>query len=231
MSTTNTGGTVSGLAPTEPGSPKADDHTGGGAPSTETIARGHEEDRYDAISVLSVPLLVVIFFVLAFTTVSVIFYFIYPSPNDPSVHPQARERNSAPLPERIGRIYRGSKDVDQPRLEPLRMRTGDDRAITRPETPTGNSPELHPEDIRPNATNTPALYRFGWVDANKTVARIALDDAMDILVAKNMLPLSKTPSSPHGSENVPTASNAGRGDGPSRSTPPQVPPVPPGGKN
>ena len=66
------------------GLPQDDGHGGElGRRLPETIARGHEIDAYDTNSVLSVPLLVVLFFVLAFGTVSMIFYFIFPSEAGP----------------------------------------------------------------------------------------------------------------------------------------------------
>lgn len=219
------------MSTTEHKSAHADDHGASGPPSAETIARGHEVDSYDALSVFSVPLLVVLFFVLAFGTVSMIFYFIFPSTVDPQANPQAVERNNAPIAERLGRIYRGSKDVDQPRLEPLKIRTGKSRAITSPESATGNSPELHPEDIIPSVKNTPALYRSGWSDANKTVAHITIDDAAELLLQKGLLPVSKTPSAPQTTAHLPSAANAGQGSGPSRAVPPPVSPAPVGGKN
>jgi len=148
-----------------------------GAVDSAAIRRGHEADSYDFKSVLSVPLLVILFFVLAFTTVTIVFAFVSHTEVDPNANPFAVKQNEAPLNDRIGRIQRGGT-VDQPRLEPLRERTGDEQAISRPETPTGNSPEIHPEDIRPNRENTPELYKVGWIEADKSVARITIDDAM-----------------------------------------------------
>jgi hypothetical protein len=224
---------VGGLAPVSPGAPRADDHDVSGPPDPATIARGHEVDRYDNASVLSVPLLVILFFVLAFGTTTIIFYFIAPSSADPNAHPQAADRNKAPLNERIGRTQRGSKDVDQPRLEGVKQRSGDARAITRPEMPTGNSPWIHPEELRPSPTNTPALYRSGWVDPNKTIARLTIDEAMEVALSDkklNLLNVSATPSTVRSSTNVPTAANAGRGFGSSEATPPKLPPASNGGK-
>src|SRR3569832_1081831 len=93
----------------------ADDHGPSGPPPAEVIARGYEADGYDTRSVLSVPLLVILFFVLAFGTVTVIFSFIAYPKADPKAHPGAVERNKAPLDQRYARIHRGAKDVDQPR--------------------------------------------------------------------------------------------------------------------
>lgn len=230
MSTTNPPGgrkdPVPALAPLEPGSPAPDEATTGIPVDPATIARGHEADTYDNMSVFSVPLLVILFFVLAFATVTVIFRFIaYPAP-DPTANPGAVERNSETLNKRLDRIYRGSKEVDQPRLEDLKMREGHERAITSPPTPTGNSPWVHPEDIRPSEKNTPALYRTEWIDKDKT-ARIPLTDAMSLVLKQQSKFLPTLPkneqSSPLASEHRPTASNAGRGFGESTVVLPKLP--------
>jgi hypothetical protein len=209
---------VGGLAPIRPGSPRADDHDVSGPPSPETIARGHEVDHYDTTSVFSVPLLVVLFFVLAFGTVSVIFYFIFPSPDDPNAHPMAAADNKKALTER-------REEVPEPRIDNFRQLQGNSRSMTSGEKATGNSPLLHPEDIRVNPTNTPTLYQSGWLTQNKSHARITIDDAIDV-AAKNkdaILKISKSPVKLTGSSNVPTASNGGRGDGPSTAPPPKGP--------
>jgi hypothetical protein len=208
MSTTNPqpGGPVGGLTSIPAGSPSADDHGSSGPPPAETIARGHEIDAYDTTSVLSVPLLVVLFFVLAFGTVSVIFYFIFPSHVDPSAHPMAVERNKQGITDR-------HEGIPEPRQDNFRELEGHSRSITSPEKPVGNSPLLHPEDIRVNPINTPSLYRTSWADPAKSVARISIDDAMELAVQNKdnkVLPVNKTHERPRESFNDPTASNAGR---------------------
>jgi hypothetical protein len=178
-------------------------------PDPQILERGHEADTYDALSVWSVPILVVVFFVLAFVTTTILFYFLAPAPERPEAHPLAVEQNRVPLEQRLARITRGG-EVDQPRLEPLRIRTGDARAITRPEAPEGNSPEIHPEDLRPSPTTTPDLYRSGWLDANKTAARVTIDQAMHLVLQRNLLPVRKDPRLPLRSTQLPTTANAGR---------------------
>ncbi|MBP3957395.1 hypothetical protein J8F10_19285 [Gemmata sp. G18] len=205
------------LAPKEPGAPAHDDHDLSGPPSAETIKRGYEEDKYDTKTVLSVPLLVVLFFVLAFGTVTVLFS-VYSKPIvDPNAHPQAKARNEADINTRMGRIHRGG-EVDQPRLEPLRMRSGDSRAITRPELPTGNSPEIHPEDLIPNEKRFPELYATNKekVGLDKTMA--LGNDALKTLFKSSAPPLSE-----EASRFVPSGSNAGRGAEGSQAAAPKAP--------
>lgn len=228
MSTTNPasqdhpGDPVNQLSSKQPGAPVADDHDTSGPPPAEVIARGYETDGYDNTSVLSVPLLVLLFFVLAFGTVSVIFYFIAYPKADPMAHPAAAERNKAPLNERMARLGRG-KEVDQPRLEPLKLRSGDARAIPRPELPVvdGNSPELHPEDLRPTKERFPALFAGGPGKQGLDATMALSDDKL-----KGLFPVQKPDTKPTDSRHLPTAANAGRGAEDSKAEVPGAAPAP-----
>jgi len=213
MNTTNPGQPPdpSKLTHPEPGAPAADDHGGNGPPDASVIKRGYEADGYDTKSVLSVPLLVIGFFVLAFGTVTIMFGYFRRSEPEPTTSPQAADRNAAPLNERMARISRGSPDVDQPRLEPLKLREGASRSITRPETLTGNSPEYRPEDIRVSEKNTPTLYSAGWVEKDK-FAHIPINAAMDLaLKGGDIFKAAAVSTLPTASTHLPTAANAGRG--------------------
>jgi hypothetical protein len=216
--------------PQDAGTPGTSPNPYAGAVDPAAIARGHEIDAYDTKSVLSVPLLVILFFLLAFGSVTIIFSFISKSVDDPKANPQAVQENSAPLNDRMSGIHRTSGGpTDQPRLEPLRLRTGESRAITRPEMDTGNSPLLHPEDIRPSKHNTPELFEGGPVSDDKTVTRISIEDAMRLLLEKNQLHVEKSGTAPPQSSHVPTAANGGRGASESLAEPPKLP-EPAGGK-
>jgi hypothetical protein len=206
---------------TEPGAPAADDHGGMSMPPAEVIARGYESDTYENATVLSVPLLVMLFFVLAFGTVTAIFYFIAYPKGDPRAHPGAAERNKAPLNERLNRIQRGH-EVDQPRLEPLRLREGDARAITRPELPVaaGNSPELHPEDLIPTKERFPDLYAGGGGKSGLDKTMALSDDAL-----KDLFRVQAHGTAPPNSQHVPSPANAGRGASESPAVAPGVPKV------
>jgi hypothetical protein len=203
-----------------PGQPSPDDSHGFGKPDAETVKRGYEIDRYDTTSVLSVPVLVIFFFVLAFVTTTILFGYFTRSVNFPDAHPQAVERNQASTNERIARINRGSKDVDQPRLEPLRQRGPNSRAITSPEVGS-NPPYLHPEDVRAEPGRTPELFGKAKVPIDKIIA------AAD----KNLFPVQKEQSGPLPSTNVPTASNAGRGADHAVVVEPKLPVLPEAPKN
>lgn len=182
-----------------------------GGPDQDTVKRGYEADTYDAKSVLSVPFLVVLFFVLAFGTVTLLFRWLAYPAGDPNAHPGAVARNKVSLNERLGRIQRG-KEVDQPRLEPLRIRTGDkdeSRAITRPEAKEGNSPELHPEDLIPSKDRYPELFK-------SEATKYGLDRTLELTDAalEKLFPVAKAGTKPGSSLTAVTGSNAGRGVSP-----------------
>ncbi len=194
------------MSSTNPTGHGHDSHASG-PPSAETIKRGYEEDVYDTKTVLSVPLLVILFFVLAFGTVTVLFS-IYSKPTvDPNAHPQAKARNQADVNARLDRIGRG-KEVDQPRLDQADRLDSryDPRAITRPKLQDGNSRHLHPEDLILTKDGSPEVYVTDK-------GRVGLDKTMTLgnEVLKNLFKTQVTGSKPDDSQFVPTAANAGRG--------------------
>lgn len=197
--------------------PKADDHGGIGPPKVEAVKQGYESDGYDTTSVVSVPVLVVVFFVLAFVTTSILFAYFTRSQDYSGAHHMAKERNKAPLADRIARINRATGEVDQPRLEPLRVREGDARVVTRPEVESQNPPYLHPEDVRPDPVRTPELY-----------AKAPNEPLSEIIAKPNqaLFPVQTAASLPLSSSNVPSGANAGRGAEQSSATPPVLPKVP-----
>jgi hypothetical protein len=239
MSTTNPsdpGGLQAGAGPNWPADvvhgSYPDDHAGGGGVNPEAIKAGHEPDVFVVKPIMSIPIAVLIFFVSAFSVAAGVFFYFMHSANDPNplAHPEAIDRGNAKLNERLERIDRkglatnSKREVDQPRLEPLKQLEADGNAqrmaTTRPELPTGNSPQIHPEELSPD--RVPALQHAGYVDAQKKYARIPIDDAMKIAVEGNTLfPVQKSPSKPLGTSTRPSTSNGGMGE---------MPPTPPGAK-
>lgn len=203
MSTTNPG-----HGHTNPGSPPAaDGHDRAGPPSDAVIRRGYEEDGYDTKSVVSVPILVVLFFVLAFVTVTIMFSYFRHTPVDPMANPQTVQDNSRPLGERI------ASTPARGRPEPLKILDAsgaDPRTITRSPVKTGNSPEYHPEDIRPSPENTPTLYEASWVVPGQ-LARVPLDEAKAAALKGGKLKVREHPVVLPDSSTVASGSNAGRG--------------------
>jgi hypothetical protein len=201
------GDPVGQLAPREPGSPTPDEADRGGAPAPEVIRRGYEEDGYDTKSVISVPVLVVGFFVAAFTAVTIMFSYFRHTPDDPMANPQTVKDNSRPLNERI------AATPERGRPEPLVMldeRGGNARSITRPPLKEGNPPEYHPEDIRPSLENTPTLFETQW-DGKSKFARVPLSEAKAAALKGGLLKARADGHRPPASSDVPTGSNAGRG--------------------
>lgn len=199
------------------GGAAADGHGGMGAPAADVVKRGYEADGYDTTSVISVPVLVVVFFVLAFATTTVLFAYFTGSRDYSDAHPMAAERNKAPLADRIARINRTGAEVEQPRLEPLRIRSGDSRSFTRPEQKSGNPPYLHPEDSRAEPARTPELFgKAKGIPLDQVIGRA------DANVFKVQEGADKRDWSV--SSTTPSGANAGRGAEHSQA----VPPVPPG---
>ncbi len=80
-----------------------------------------------------------------------------------------------PLNERLGAI-------PDPRLDGLReLQQVPPTVSPSADTPTGNAPEYHPEDLRPE--RQPGLHGYEWVDRGKGIARIPIDRAMGIVAA------------------------------------------------
>jgi len=188
-----------------------------GPPNPAAVKLGYEPDGYDTTSVMSVPVLVIVFFVLAFGTTTILFAYLTRSQDYSGAHPQAAERNKAPLSERIGRINRGTGEVDQPRLEPLRIRDdrgADPRAITRPETKTGNPPYLHPEDSRAEPGRTDELFaKARGKSLDKVISEASPKD----------FPVQKQGTKPTPSWHLVSAMNAGRGADHATAEPPPLP--------
>lgn len=206
-----------------------DDSGGGGGVNPESIRAGHEPDVFAVKPILSVPLAVVVSFVIAFVVAAVAYKMLSGEERDPFTHPDAVAREQEPLNNRLARIERKGLDetnprreMDQPRLEPLRRLEGNGLFYARPELPTGNSPEIHPEEISPD--RVAALQRAGYTDGDKKTARIPIADAMKIAVAgKTLFPVQKVPSNPVSTADRPSTSNAGRSTPPAAPNPPEVP--------
>ncbi len=97
-----------------------------------------------------------------------------------NVNPLAVRRNAHSTDERLAAIV-------PPRLDGL-QELQDGAPPFHPSLPAraGNPPEYHPEDLRP--AEWPQLSDYAWVDKDKGIARIPIEQAMTALLKMNRLP-------------------------------------------
>jgi len=198
------------------------------------LKAGHEVDKFGVKAIVLVPVFVAVVLAITYAIVTVTFSAINvkPTPENPD-SPETKERvklNQAPINDRFART--SSTDpknppghsgdvVPQPRLEGLNETegTGPPNYQSRLALPTGNSPIIHPEDLRPDryidpTTRQKVLIEYGWRDKEKKTAYIPIALAMAEVL--KTLPVSKTPVTVTGlSDHKSKQSNAGRG-GPSQ---------------
>jgi len=191
--------------------PHAPDDSAGPAQIPEAVMKaGHEPDLASGKSIVPVPLAVLAFFVIAFgTTTALVAWVLIPGKLDKLANPQAVKQNSADLNTRIGRIdHDPKKQEQQPRLEWIRETNLDDQAVNFTAQPTikGNSPEFHPEDLRPTGKYASEL----GLDSNDK-GMIPIEFAMKIAAekAKGILPVAEKPVDPTTDPFRPKVSNGG----------------------
>lgn len=188
-----------------------------GAVNPDALKAGHEPDNNFAVKpILGVPLAVVVTFVIAFTVAAGCFAYFRKTATDPYAHPEAVAKNARPLNDRLSAIDRAGlaenklREVDQPRLEPLKRMEADGLYWARVPMPSGNSPEIHPEEIRPD--RVAELQTKGYTDKEHKFAKIPIGDAMRIAVAdKTLFPVRKDGSKPTPTADKPSSSSGGAG--------------------
>ncbi len=211
-------------------------------PGADAVAlkAGHEADKFGAKAIVLVPVFVAITLALTYVIVTITFNAINVRPAADQPDSELVKLNDAPINDRFARTsstepknppgHTGAV-VPQPRLEYLRQTegTGPANYQTRFALPTGNSPEIHPEDLRAERYIDPkerrrVLTEAGWRDREKkTVAHISIDLAMKEVL--KTLPVQEKPVSLTGTgDNKSKQSNAGRG-GPSQPVAIMVPEV------
>ncbi|MFO0805049.1 MAG: hypothetical protein U0791_18240 [Gemmataceae bacterium] len=191
-----------------------------GAVNPDALKAGHEPDNTFAVKpILGVPLAVVVTFVIAFTVAAGAFAYWSRTETDRYAHPEAVEAAKKGTNDRLAAIDRAGlhkndlRQVDQPRLEPLKRLEADGMYHLRVPMPTGNSPEIHPEEIKPDRVAD--LQTAGYADKDHKFAKIPIRDAMRIAVAdKAMFPVAKNGSKPTPTADKPSSSSGGAGVSP-----------------
>lgn len=205
-----------------------DDSGSGGDVSTAAIKAGHEPDVFYVKPILSIPLAVVVAFVVAFGVCAIVFGIVMVSPTDPMAHPAAVKESELPLNEQMAQVDRVGENanpyvkVDNSRNEANQLLEDNGQTITRLPLQNGyNSPILHAEDVNPSLRpeKVPALTTAapGTVTIDKALTEAAGDKK------NNVLPVRKDASKPVKSDAKPTGANAGRGPSPRAPKLPEAP--------
>jgi len=184
------------------------------AVNPDSLQRGHEADWFPTGGVIGIPIAVMITFVTFIPIAIVLLWWMMIPKADPKANPLAVENNKGTQDEKLARIGQDSKTrVNQPRVEGLQeLQDGGDANTTRMPTPMGNSIDYHPEQLRYDRYE--GLKTAGWVDKEKGITHIPILLAMkEVLKKKDVLPVQKKPVVPPDSIFMPTAANAGHGDG------------------
>lgn len=191
----------------------------------DSIKAGHEPDRFRVSSVLYVPLLLVVFVLLAFGTVTLTFnYLTVKPPMDVSANRLAAAESQRNLNERFAAISSTDPNarVAQPRLEYLKQTANDasDPPFARSKRPipaVGATWELYPEDLRPEnfvdpTLKTKLLVNDGFHTDKKDIAHITIAEAMQTVVAQKKLAVKPGAKPlPLTSATKPGLENSGRG--------------------
>src|SRR5690606_11057732 len=140
-------------------------------------------DEINIRPILFIGAALVLVCALTYVAVTVVFSYIHVGAEDPVTYPMAAEKAAAPINERFARIDSVGEEAEvrQPRLEALQRRRyapGEPPYVRSPvPTAEGNPPFYHPEDLR--AERVPALNRYEWVNKDKNVAAIPIEQAME----------------------------------------------------
>ena len=154
-----------------------------------SLKQGHEPDRIDVKPILYVGAVLLVTFIVTYTTVTMIVNSLRATSTETPNNPIAAKRSESPLKDRVNRISSSDPraEVKQPRLEGAERLKGEDPAWVRSteRTEDGNSPHYHPEDLRPSSDlgKKLGLQDYAWADKEKSVVRLPIEQAIKLLSA------------------------------------------------
>lgn len=196
----------------------------------KSLAVGHEPDRFGIGGIVAVPIAVIITLVVTYVIVTAMVAYVNGKASDPIAS------KDPPIGDRLGRINSSGgqaapgvkgQPLGEPRLDGLpKLDTrvnGKDVApylMSFRRTPTGNWPDLYPDDLRPENYTDYLTQKKPLVDpaeahpGSKTHARIPVADAIDALLKndalkKQYVPTADAPLDPSKSANRAKPSNGG----------------------
>lgn len=196
----------------------------------KSVAVGHEPDRFGAGGIIAVPVAVILTLVVTYVLVTAMVAYVNGKTSDPIASGEPS------INDRLGRINSTGGELapgvtgqplGEPRLDGLpKIDTrvnGKDVApylMSFRKTPSGNWPDLYPEDLRPENYTDYQTRKKPLVDppeahANKAYARIPVAAAIDLLtkdeaLKKQYVPVSDTPVDPTKQANRSKPSNGGQ---------------------
>lgn len=209
----------------------------------KSVAVGHEPDRFGIGGIVAVPVAVIITLIVTYVIVTAMVAYVNGktsdpiASNDPSINDRLGRIDSTggslagevrdPQTGEVVRKAVTGQPLGEPRLDGLpqidtRM-NGKDVApflMSFRKTPTGNSPDVYPEDLRPENYTDYLTQKMPLVDpaeahaGNKAFARIPVADAIEMLLKnealkKQYVPASETPVDPTKTANRAKQSNGG----------------------
>jgi hypothetical protein len=171
----------------------------------KSVTVGHEPDRFGIGGIVAVPIAVVLTLVLAYVVVTLMFSYVNGNTSDPIAS------GDVPINDRLGRIS-SAGGVVPPQLAGKQQPSGAPRLDGLPtmdfrvngkdvapylmsfrRTPTGNWPDIYPEDLRAEryvdyATQTmPLADPPAAVAGNADYARIPIQQAIALLTGNDEL--------------------------------------------
>lgn len=195
----------------------------------KSVVSGHEPDTFGVKAIIYVPIAVMITIVMTYIIVTGAFKYVNSTggdaiaSNDPTTNERfARISSTQPV---VADPAKADTAVGQPRLEYLRQVDKERNGQIDPPylrsfrpIPTGNSPEIYPQDLEPAryvdpTTRKKSLIEFEWIDKAKNIAQIPIAKAIESLLSQPELKLKvmDKPVSPVGTTaNKAKLSNGGQ---------------------
>jgi hypothetical protein len=197
----------------------------------KSVAVGHEPDRFGIGGIVAVPVAVIVTLVVTYAIVTGMVNYVNGKASDPIAS------GDPSINDRLGRINSSGgvaapgvpgQPLGEPRLDGLpKLDTrvnGKDVApylMSFRRTPSGNWPDIYPEDLRPENYTDYLTQKKPLVDSpeahagNKGYARIPVADAIEALLKNDVLkkqyvPTADHPLDPAKAANRPKPSNGGQ---------------------
>jgi len=202
-----------------------------------SVKVGHEPDHFNTTRIWLVPLIIAVATLGVYGVVQAMFTFVNSNTAEQKNIPSYNERatrigtyDGKPIAANVDDPNdRATPAVAQPRLEYIRnvdltrLNVKGEIVVDPPylrsfkPAPTGNSPEIYPEDLRVNqfvdpTTGTRLLADAAWANKDKTIATLPIHEAIQLVTTEKPFgfKVAQTPSLPLvGTQGKPKLSSGG----------------------